>query len=360
MILTLTIILFSIQFVVAVVLQIGKYKCVKNQRLSHTTNQIVPLTIIIPFHNEEKRILPLINYLNQQQLPPHFQLLFVNDHSSDQTVDLLSTTLKTNYQLIENAHQKGKKWAILTGVNFAKHPYIVTWDADVVPAPTYFQNIQHIPPSDLVILPVQMNGKNLAGDLASIEFAFLQTLTFGAAGFNKHLLCNGANLAVKKAAFLKAENYRSDYNQPSGDDFFLLQAIQKMGGTVSAIPSLSLKTNRSFVVSTNAPSSFKAVLQQRKRWLKKVNFKQTPLALLNGAFLALVQVGFIVCLIGMAYTSLFLIPILLKISAEYIAAQPYFKHNYKKIGVLLVYQFWYPFYILALLFTTSQEKRWEM
>ncbi len=74
------------------------------------------LSIIVPAHNEQDNIVDVIKKIEQSVSLKH-ELIIVNDHSSDGTVDLVKGLLKTypNIRLIENLADKGFANAIKTG-----------------------------------------------------------------------------------------------------------------------------------------------------------------------------------------------------------------------------------------------------
>ena len=89
------------------------------------------LTIIIPAYNEEeslKELLPeLIAFARQQG----FQLIVVNDGSSDGTLEVLKQQKPDEYfQFYSHKVNRGYGGAIKTGVRNAKTQYVITIDAD--------------------------------------------------------------------------------------------------------------------------------------------------------------------------------------------------------------------------------------
>lgn len=355
MMLLTCIVLFSMQLFAVLFLFLGRDKLGSTIPSANTDNPIKGISVVIPFHNEEERILSLISYLNQSEIPENIEFLFVNDHSTDSTVELLRSKLDVAARIVNSDYDKGKKWAILAGVQCSVYEYVLTWDADVVPAKEYFKAIFNIRDADLVILPVNMTGKTILGELASIEFSFLQMLTFGLSGFGFHILNNGANLMFKKEAFFQVQEARKDYGIPSGDDHFLLQAILKVGGKVVA----AYKLDGSLCVNTNAPDNYQSIIKQRKRWLSKMSFLENPLSLLSGCFLFLIQLGFVISLIGCFYSLWFLIPLGIKFFAEFLASSSFLGQSVKRWFGLVLHQFWYPLYMVRLLFPAQKESKWR-
>jgi glycosyltransferase involved in cell wall biosynthesis len=92
------------------------------------------ISIVIPAYNEETNIRlgaldKVSRYLDQQSY--EWEVLVVNDGSSDMTKPLIEEFIKTNrkFQLIDNPHQ-GKAATVITGVKAAKGTYVLFSDLD--------------------------------------------------------------------------------------------------------------------------------------------------------------------------------------------------------------------------------------
>ena len=109
-----------------------------------------------------------------------------------------------------------------------------------------------------------MEGEKLIEALGCIEFSFLQTLGFGTAAFGNQILCNGANLLFRRAAFLAVNEQRLDYNEVSGDDLFLLAAFKAKKFDIKAISS----DEHELTVFTAAPKSFNSLLSTKEKMVK--------------------------------------------------------------------------------------------
>ena len=56
------------------------------------------LTVIVPVYNEEKNIYKLLNNLNQQSIKG-FEVIVVDDGSTDKTVEILETYISDSFHL---------------------------------------------------------------------------------------------------------------------------------------------------------------------------------------------------------------------------------------------------------------------
>tara|TARA_B110000046_G_C13011463_1_gene406837 strand:+ start:1763 stop:2815 length:1053 start_codon:yes stop_codon:yes gene_type:complete len=340
---------FSLELLAIFYLLIGKSRIPKLQ----DGDQIAAISFVIPFHNEQDRILPLIQAINASDYSGKCEFVFVDDYSTDDTVQILQDQIEVPYRFTKNQDKRGKKRAIHKGVMAAKYKFIITWDADINFKPDYIQNLFDLPAADLIVFPVRMTSRKLAGKLASIEFSFIETFNLGFSGFRKPIACNGANLGFKKSTFLALSKLRTDYDIPSGDDLFLLWAMLK------SEKEISIYKNKSFAVSTEAPATFLDVIKQRKRWKGKmkspVNFETALPVILR--FLVMMASGFTIIL-GIQHPLFFLL-FLLKFVIELMASWSFIRQQYSHFFLLILHQVWYPLYALVLVgIPFRKEERW--
>ncbi len=92
------------------------------------------LSVIIPAYNEEKRIektlLSVNEYLSKQ--PYDYEILVVNDGSTDKTIEILSNVKNqiSNVKIIDNRENHGKGWVVRQGMLSAQGDYRLFTDAD--------------------------------------------------------------------------------------------------------------------------------------------------------------------------------------------------------------------------------------
>lgn len=340
---------FTVELLAAIFMQLAKYKLPKKAGNS----PIEAIAFIIPFHNEQERILPLIESINTSLFTGKCEFIFVNDYSTDETVSLINKHLQVPFTCINNQGDRGKKRSIKTGVLNAQYEFIVTWDADVHFKSNYIQSLFELPLADLVVLPVNMESKTLAGKLACIEFTFIETFNLGFSAFGKPIVCNGANLGFRKSVFLELNATRTDYNIPSGDDLFLLQAMLKQQKNVAVYKSGLLS------VSTSAPTTFSAVIRQRQRWKGKMSSIISLASSLPLMLNILMLFATIFTIMLGIFNPIYFLLFGLKFMAEFIAAWSFIKRNSSHVFVLLIHQLWYPIYAVLLSFNFGKEKRWS-
>src|SRR5579862_332670 len=97
------------------------------------------LSIVIPIHNEEHSILPLYDRLTAvlEQLQKPYEILFVDDASTDKSFELLANLVETDGHLkvIRLRRNFGQTAALSAGFHEAKGEVIIAMDGDLQHAP---------------------------------------------------------------------------------------------------------------------------------------------------------------------------------------------------------------------------------
>lgn len=100
-------------------------------------NQLI--SIVLPVFNEEAGIQvtidTLLNYIEQQE--ESYELIFVNDGSSDKSVPIIKKAMNQNnhIKLVEFSRNFGHQLAITAGLHYAKGDAVVVMDADLQDPP---------------------------------------------------------------------------------------------------------------------------------------------------------------------------------------------------------------------------------
>jgi len=251
---------------------------IPDEKIMATTT--TKIAIIIPVRNEENNIKILLDALSLQSYPKNqYQVIVVDDHSTDGTRDLINSL---NYEKMELrllnladyandpkiiAH---KKLAIETAIGVANAMLIVTTDADCRPRPDWLQTIAVFHASThakLIAAPVKINVTNrFLSIFQTLDFITLQGITGAAVSQKIHSMCNGANLAYEKAAFEEVGGFKGIDQIPSGDDMFLMHKIFK-----KYPDQVFFLKNKDAVVLTQTETSWAGFINQRVRWASKAD-----------------------------------------------------------------------------------------
>src|ERR1700738_1261183 len=97
------------------------------------------LSIVVPIHNEEPAILPLYDRLTSvlESLQKPYEIIFIDDASTDRSFDLLANLVETDHRLkvIRLRRNFGQTAALSAGFDEAQGNVIVSLDGDLQHAP---------------------------------------------------------------------------------------------------------------------------------------------------------------------------------------------------------------------------------
>ena len=111
---------------------------------------------------------------------------------------------------------------------------------------------------------VKLEGSSFFSALQSHEFLSLIGTGAATLWYGLPSMCNGANLAFRKAIFFEVGGYANNLHIPSGDDEFLMRKIFQL------FPEgIQFVSDSDAVVSTPASLALKEFVHQRVRWAGK-------------------------------------------------------------------------------------------
>lgn len=263
----------------AAVLGIGRI--LSRRQTTIESSQTLFFSIVVSCRNEAENIKNFIAQLANQNYPKSlFELILIDDASEDSTYLLAKEYLEGSsiqFQLVSRLEHHGKKHNLEKAIKQAKGDIIITTDADVVlrhsnwlsKIASYFA----VSKPDMLVMPVDYTtNTSWLSCFQIIENIALTAITAGFNGISLPFLCNGANLAFSKNAFLKVNGYSSHLHISSGEDVFLLESIKKeLNGKIIYGFSEDL------IVKTAPQTSFKSFLKQRVRWASKTKYNPNPI-----------------------------------------------------------------------------------
>lgn len=238
-------------------------------------------TVVIPARNEAANIKACIDsVLNQGYPNEHFEIIVIDDFSEDDTAFIVKAISANNPQVhllsLADYYKPGelnsfKKKAIEKAVSKANGNWIVTTDADcIVPKQwlaLYNQYIIQEQPVFIAAPVMFIEEQGVLNEFQLLDFMALQGVTAAAVGAGKHSMCNGANLAFEKSAFIAVGGYQGVDHIASGDDMFLMH---KMKATLTG--GIGYLFHPGAVVLTKPLHTWKEFIMQRIRWSSKARY----------------------------------------------------------------------------------------
>ena len=259
------------------------------------------ISVIIAARNEEENIGKLLDSIDLQTYPKHlFEVIVVDDHSDDKTAAIAAgfPFVKLMSLQFDNINSYKKK-AIETGIAAASGDLVVITDADCIVQPAWLRTIATFKQETnavFIAAPVAMENKaTLLQTFQALDFMVLQGITAASVQKKIHNMCNGANLAYERKAFIEVNGFTGIDHIASGDDMLLMQKISdRFPGQIAYMLS------KEAIVNTQPAKTWAAFFNQRIRWASKAtsyNDIKIFCALFlvyffNCALLALLIVGF--------------------------------------------------------------------
>ena len=236
------------------------------------------ISVIIAARNEEENIATCLDSVCNQSYPKElFEILVVDDHSTDNTAAIIKSYTNKNVKLISlkdfipvakiNSY---KKKAIEIAIAQSTGELIITTDADCFAKENWLSTIaafyeQYNPA--FIAAPVSINcGFRFIEMFQALDFAMLQGITGASVHKKIHSMCNGANLAYTKKAFEEVGGFAGIDTIASGDDMLLMHKIYKLHPD-----KVMFLKSQEVIVQTVPVNSIKEFFNQRIRWASKAD-----------------------------------------------------------------------------------------
>lgn len=312
-------------------------------RVEHSiSNNDIPVTVIIPFRNEEKNIPVIIESLKNLTYT-NIDILFVNDHSTDHSAELFQHFSNSGIKLLHLHGKVGKKAAIELGVRSAKTEILLITDADSrLPSQWVETHLSAFAQgSDFNFGPVRMDDKGTGGAIQAQEFATL--IGVGAATFHLGIptMANGANMGIKKSVFEAVKGYEGNREIPGGDDEFLLKKVFNNY-------RVTFLKNPKAIVNTPKNESWKQFFHQKIRWASKWRHNNMFIGLYLFLLYSVIIINVVCAIGGVVNTIPVLVSLMLKMLVEgiYIFSIQRFLQQRFSIFTFLLWQIMYPLYVI--------------
>ena len=240
-------------------------------------NCTTKVSVIIPVRNEEKNIKNLLDDLREQLYNRElFEIIVVDDFSTDNTAEVVKNANINNLKIIslaaifqnKQALKANKKAGIQLAVEQASGELIITTDADCHVGSNWLQTIVHYYEQHKPVMIAGMVSyypdTSFLGKFQTLDFLSLVGIAAACIQNGFYNLCNGANLAYTKEAFLAVDGFKDIDHISSGDDMMLMHKMaKKFNGKIAYLK------NKEAIVYTNTEKDFITFWHQRVRWTSK-------------------------------------------------------------------------------------------
>ena len=226
------------------------------------------ITIMVPAHNEEVTIEETISYLLNELNYTNYEVLVIDDCSTDNTPKILRKLQQQSKRLrvIRLAENKGKAHAFNIGLAFAKGDLVLSNDADTLPEAdalmryvNYFnspegQNIAAVTSNVEVRNRTKLITKSTTVEFSSIV-GIIKRAEMGV--FGSIFAYSGANTMYRKSALIDVGMFRQDR---ATEDISVAWDHQLNNWLAVFAPEI--------ISYTLVPETLKELYHQRKRWAK--------------------------------------------------------------------------------------------
>ncbi|HUI91991.1 MAG TPA: glycosyltransferase [Chitinivibrionales bacterium] len=306
------------------------------------------VSIIIPFRNEARHLPSLLASLAGQEYSGQWEVLLVNDGSSDNYRDAAAAfqgDFPARLRIIDSVfdkslHLTSKQQALDKGVNEARFEWCVFSDADMSFDKDWLASwaAQAIPGADFIFGHTTVTGRGPFAWAQRFQLAFLfaAAYSFHKAGIAGS--CMGNNLLIRKKAYV-ALGGQAKIGYSIVEDRDLYRAFKRHGYSVESAVPFSAKA------STLPCATFGQFYFQMIRWARG-GFSFTSALLPAGLLLTVQNFAFLTALFGLLPFSSSIVCI-----ANFLLTMFYLQSAFKKMNSLES-AFLFPVYYPVMLFET--------
>jgi cellulose synthase/poly-beta-1,6-N-acetylglucosamine synthase-like glycosyltransferase len=257
--------------------------------------ELPKVSVIIPIHNESRRMGGLLRSLLEQDYPA--EIIFVDDRSGDESPAMLARFVRDAaargmndcrvITLVENPGPNRKQYALARGIAESRGDYLLFTDGDCEVPPCWIQAMARRmanPVIGAVIGPVfkKKQGKGFFSLYQCYDHAVRYNYLAGAIGLGAAGGGFGNNLIISRKALDAAGGYDAVPPSPT-EDAALISRIR--AGGKYRVRAIALPDA---VVETGADKSWRAFISQTLRWNNGGLFSPEPLTRFNYSLLMLV------------------------------------------------------------------------
>lgn len=260
----------------------------KKKKYDNDRPSYEPVSVIVCAKDAYEYLIDLVPRILTQDYPD-FELVIVNDCSTDETTDYLKELVRkrpdinvvTLTQSLNFFH--GKKFPLSMGIKSAKHDLLLLTDADCLP-----ENDQWIKgmvsayknKTEVVLgYSPYFTRKGLLNKLIRFDTLYTAIQYLSMALAKRPYMGVGRNLSYRRELFYKNKGFTSHYTIPSGDDdIFISQVANKKNTRIFIDPKCR--------VESEPKHSFSSWIHQKRRHYSTVNMYKRSTNLILGTLLS--------------------------------------------------------------------------
>lgn len=271
------------------------------------------VSVIVAAKNEELNIERCVNAILKQDYP-NFELIVVDDYSTDGTSDILKGLQSTDHRItiiLPSKDLPGKKLAITEAISIAKGPQILLTDADCVPVSDQWiaTMLSNITNDKLIVLgygPLMVEN-HWINTFSRYETLLAAMQYFSYAHMGRPYMGVGRNLMFDKQLFIDNNGYQSHMQHASGDDDLFIQEV-------ATASNVALCTDQLGHVLSPSMDTLESYIRQKKRHLNSsIEYKMLDKVLLSIYPFSIIFIYFLsILLLWSPYVNFVIVSIILR------------------------------------------------
>lgn len=256
-------------------------------KIKNTSSETPPVSVIVCAKNEAENIEKNIPFI-LSQVYPQFELVLINDNSSDQTLKVMTAFQKAHHNVkIVNvkpveAFWGNKKYALTLGIKAATHDTLLFTDADCMPNSNQWiaGMCAKFDREKVLVLGYGTYNKlkrSFLNKLIRFETFFSAVQYFSYATIGKAYMGVGRNLAYKRSLFFEANGFIGHIQVKSGDDDLFVNQMATKSNTAICISEPTF-------TSSTPKTDFESWILQKRRHVSTASYYKTKHKFMLGLF----------------------------------------------------------------------------
>ena len=299
----------GVLLIVQLIYYLGLYNRIHTHNLAvgkdevHFGRELPPLSVVICARNESENLRRNLPAILKQDYPD-FEVIVINDGSTDESEDLLSE-LEEEYPNLYHSftpdsarYISRKKLALTLGIKASKYDWLVFTEADCTPvSDKWLRRIARnfTPSTDLVLgYSGYERGKGWLHKRVSFDSLFTSLRYLGFALAGKPYMGIGRNLAYRKELFFKVKGFSTHLNMQRGEDDLFINQIANENNT-------RVETSPDSVIRMQPVERYKDWKEEKVSYMATARFYKGSQRWLLGLETATRLLFYVACLSGIVF-----------------------------------------------------------
>ena len=299
----------GVLLIVQLIYYLGLYNRIHTHNLAvgkdevHFGRELPPLSVVICARNESENLRRNLPAILKQDYPD-FEVIVINDGSTDESEDLLSE-LEEEYPNLYHSftpdsarYISRKKLALTLGIKASKYDWLVFTEADCTPvSDKWLRRIaRNFTPSTDIVLGYSgyERGKGWLHKRVSFDSLFTSLRYLGFALAGNPFMGIGRNLAYRKELFFKVKGFSTHLNMQRGEDDLFINQIANENNT-------RVETSPDSVIRMQPVERYKDWKEEKVSYMATARFYKGSQRWLLGLETATRLLFYVACLSGIVF-----------------------------------------------------------